>query len=428
MKREEYLKLACNAGAWRRLAWRLSIFAVSIFPEDGEVELYDITYIDKLPHYWTGTGWGKIEDVPENTPIYDTNEVVNLAVEDYPGLSAPIETTAGYYVFNWVVLHFAFGTRAQYFNYDQGKDPMVLESWIYNACVTNGDDDIGEDKINSEMVGRFVQGLHELAPLAQVIAPTGTLKSLSAHPDAIRVRNELLIKYKDKLDDPAIIVLIESAMDELDKEWLSSDRSYEYYSSKKARMRRRKLLYMYGIETAFHEGADFTLIPSSLMEQDVDLDQLVVMYSSTRYGSYARGIETAKGGELVRIMLMIFHNHLIVPGDCGTKETVTVTINDYNSRFYPGLNVVEGNAVVLLTKANIKSYIGKTVKMRRAFLCDMPRPDTCETCAGGNKSEEPRATAADICSGMSNIMLSAMGAMHGRETVVTRFKPLLHIN
>ncbi|MCT7476088.1 hypothetical protein N5V81_13980 [Escherichia coli] len=76
----------------------------------------------------------------------------------------------------------------------------------------------------------------------------------------------MLLKHKDELDNPAVIVMIEKALDELDKEWLSGDQSVEFYSSPKARMRRRKLMLMYGIQTAFKEGADFTLIPTSLMK------------------------------------------------------------------------------------------------------------------------------------------------------------------
>ncbi|MCU6406067.1 hypothetical protein KW817_24255, partial [Enterobacter quasiroggenkampii] len=66
------------------------------------------------------------------------------------------------------------------------------------------------------MIERFVSGLHELAPLTAGIAPTGTLRSLTVHPDAYKIRDALLLKHKDELDDPAVIVKIEKALDERD--------------------------------------------------------------------------------------------------------------------------------------------------------------------------------------------------------------------
>lgn len=433
MHKNDYLIAACKAGAWRRLAWRLSVFAVSMFPDKTTPETHDLTFIDGLPHFWNEGKWTPLEGGVKNTPLFDTNDSITLGVDDYPGITAPTPTTPGYLVMNWVVLYFAFEGRIPYYNHTVGDDPVKLESEIYARCIVQGDDwdALSEEdklaKLSPAMVGRFIQGLYELAPLAQVISPTGTMRSLSAHPDADKILKALLLKHKDELTDPAVIVGIEKAMDELDKQWLSSDRSYEFYASKKARMRRRKLFYTYGIEAAFHEAGDYTLIASPLMAANTDLDELVAMYNSIREGSFLRGAETAKGGELVRIIFMIFQNHRIVPGDCGTKIRSTRRLTEDNVWQYYGLNVDDHGKLTTLTKSNRQQFIGKTVRLRRAFLCNMAHIDTCLACAGAEKADEPRAIAADESTGMSNIMLSSMGAMHGKETAVTRFDPLIHI-
>ncbi len=433
MRKNEYLITACKAEAWRRLAWRLSIFAVSIYPEKSTPEQYDITFLDGMPHFWNEGKWEAIEDGVKNEALFDTNDNLTLNPGDYPGITKVTESTPGYLVMNWVVLYFAFEGRIPYYNYDVGNDPVKLESEIYSRCIVQGDDwdSLSEEdkltKLSPTMVGRFIQGLYELAPLAQVISPTGTMRSLSAHPDADKILKALLLKHKDELTDPSVIVGIEKAMDELDKQWLSSDRSYEFYASKKARMRRRKLFYTYGIEAAFHEAGDYTLIASPLMAANTDLDELVAMYNSIREGSFLRGAETAKGGELVRIIFMIFQNHRIVPGDCGTKIRSTRKLTEDNVWQYYGLNIDDHGKLITLTKSNRQQFVGKTVRLRRAFLCNMAHIDTCLACAGAEKADEPRAIAADESTGMSNIMLSSMGAMHGKETAVVRFDPLIHI-
>lgn len=436
MRKIEYLKQACLAHAWKNLTWRLSIFAVVQFPDKVTPAPYDLTYLGGMPHYCSPDdgGWVLIEDGAKMEPLFETNDVLDLNAGDYPGVDGPsITTTVGYYVLNWVVLYYAFEGRIPYFNLEHGDNPMALEAEIYNRCLPDGDvfESLSEEEqasvITPEMVGRFVQGLHEIAPIAQVISPTGTLRSLSAHPDADKILKALLLKHKDELKDPSVIVEIEKAMDALDKEWLSGDRSYEFYSSKKARMRRRKLFYTYGIEGAFHEAGDYTLIPDPLMAASVDLDELVAMYNSVREGSYLRGAETAKGGELVRIIFMIFQNHKIVPGDCNTKLRSVRLLTEENVSTYYNLNIDDNGKLVRLTKDNKANYLNRRVAFRRAFLCNMAHVDTCSACAGGAKADESRAPAADVATGGSNIMLSSMGAMHGKDTAVARFDPLVHI-
>lgn len=432
MNKLNYLIAACNGEAWRRLLWRLSIFNVCQFPANEVPEQFDLNYIDGFPHYWEtdtedGPKWVAIEGGEKDKELFYAEDRFTMIPDHYPGFQGKVETGVGRYVFNWIVIYYAFGTRMPYLA--EAPTAMAYQSEIYNRCLDDEDEDPNnEEAIRPSMVGKFIQGLSEIAPMTIAIAPTGTLRSLSVHPDTYKVRDALLLKHKDELDNPAVIVMIEKALDALDTEWLSGDQSIQFYASKKSRMRRRKLFLMYGIETAFKEGADFTLIPTSLMEVDKSgMSYLVDKYNSTREGSFMRGAETAKGGEQVRIIQMIFQNHRIVEGDCGTKLTQTVKITPANQFMYVGMNSVENNKLVPLTKDTLKGALGKTVRLRRPLLCQRGHVDCCAACASTDKAKEERAIAADIATGMSNIMLNAMGAMHGRETVVEEYDPLIHI-
>ncbi|QVW55164.1 hypothetical protein pEaSNUABM29_00120 [Erwinia phage pEa_SNUABM_29] len=432
MNKIEYLVAACQAEAWRRLVWRIAVFNVAIFNENGEPpEPFDLNYIDETAHYYVekdGVGsWEPIQGAKKGEELFFPEDQFELRPEMYPGLNGPIPTTVGRYVFNWIVIYYAFETRMPYLA--ESRDPMSYTEEMYDRCLDNDDDEPENDvAIRPEMVGRFVGGLHELAPLTRGIAPTGTIRSLTTHPDAYKVRDALLLKHKDELDNPAVIVKIEQALDELDKEWLSGDQSVEFYSSAKSRMRRRKLMLMYGIQTAFKEGADFTLIPTSLMEVDqTGMRNLVEKFNDTREGSFMRGAETAKGGEQVRIIQMIFQNHKIVPGDCGTKLTHALVINQANYKRYVGMNAMVDGKPYQMTEEFLKKQMGKVVRIRRPILCQQGHVDCCAACANAHKAEEPRAIAADISSGFSNVMTTAMGAMHGRETVVKEFIPKFHI-
>lgn len=430
MKRIEYLLAACHAEAWRRLTWRIGIFNLCEFPTAGETpEQFDINYIEGMAHYWDATenSWLPIEDVPKNEEIFIPEFKFDLPITGYPNLTTAIPTTVGRYVFNWIVIWFAFGTRFPYMA--EGKDALAYRKKMYELCLENEDDDPeNTEAIRPSMVDRFVNGLAELAPMAKAIAPTGTLRSFTVHPDTYKIRDALLLKHKDELDNPAIIVMIEKVLDDLDQEWLGGDQSVQFYASKKARMRRRKLMLMYGIESSFQEGTDYTLIPNALVEVDKEgLNNLVAKYNSVREGSYFRGAETAKGGEQVRIIQMIFQNHKVVSGDCGTKITHAVLITEANETRYIGMHAMVDSKLHLITSDWLRSQKGKIVRLRRPILCQMGHVDCCAACSSEHKAEEPRAIAADISTAFSNIMGVAMAKMHGSDSVVREFKPRIHI-
>jgi len=433
MTKVEYLLAACKSGAWKRLVWRMGIFNVCVFPEQGEgPSQYDLTFIEGMPHYWESSDddspgeWIAITDAAKDEELFFPETVLSLPKDGYPGLDEDITTTVGRYVLNWIVIYFAFGTRMPYL---REGGPMSYAKVMYERCLENEDDNPeDEEAIRPSMVGRFVNGLSELAPMAKAISPTGTLRSFQVHPDAYKIRDALLLKHKDELDNPAVIATIEKALDDLDKEWLAGDQSVQFYASKKAVMRRRKLMLFYGIESSFHEGTDFTLIPTALVEVDkAGMENLVAKYNSIREGSFSRGAETAKGGEQVRIIQMIFQNHRIIPGDCGTKLTHAALITEVNAERYVGMNAMVDGKPMPITAEWIAKQHGKIVRLRRPILCQMGHVDSCSTCASSHKAEEPRAIAADISTAFSNIMGVAMAKMHGSENIVREFVPRKHI-
>lgn len=425
MRREEFLAKACLSEAWRRLVWRMGIFAVCKFPADEKPEPYDINYIDGIAHYFSPEThqWEIIEDVEKDTEIFYVDDAFAVTPDNYPGLKESKKTTVGRYVYNWIVTQYAFGTRMPYY---EGKNPKELEREIFSRCLESDDDNPeDEESIRPAMVGKFVQAINELRPMCGVIAPTGSIRSLYIHPDAEKVLKALLEKYKDDLS-AANIKKIEDAMDALDKEWLSGDQSIKFYSSKKSRARRRKLFYFYGIESSFKEGNDFTLIPKSLISSS-KMEYLVDKFNNARAGSYSRGAETAKGGEMVRILSMIFMNHRIVKGDCGTKLRVTVLLNEANKKRYIGMTADHNGKLIEVDKAFVEANMGKYIKLRRPFLCQMEHIDCCSACSSELKAEEPEAVFVEITSGMSNVMGAAMSAMHGSDNNVVEFVPKLHI-
>lgn len=424
MKKIQYIKESCNAFAWARLTWRLSIFNMAKFPKETKPEKYDINYLDGFAHYWDGD-WIKIEDGSQNQPLFDIKDRFTVEKEDFPGNDRPQETTAGRWVYSWVVFYFAFQDK---FGYpDKAISEKEWETILFKMCAKTDKVEVEDESkvVRPWQVGRYFQGHRELAPMTTGLVPTPTVRTLTTHPDWYKVRDALLVKHKDELDDINVVLKIQAVGDEMDREWLAQDQSIKFFNSKKAMMRRRRLLVMHGVETAFEDPGSFKLIPKSLSE-DLDVETLVAQFNATRMGSYGRGADTAKGGEAVRIVQMIYQNHKVDPGDCNTKITHDVVL-DEEMTHYIGLNYMDGNTHKRLDKTAFKSLQGKLVKLRRPFLCQNAYIDPCSVCATEEKADEPRAIASDIASSQSNIMLDSMGAMHGKEIEVVEYDPFKQI-
>lgn len=437
MTRRDYLFRACRAEAWRRLSWRMSIFNVCRFPEGKEPREYDLTFTPEgEPMYYavvsddndTGTQyeWRKFADAKKGEELFWPEEEIGVPKEELWGVDKDIVTSVGRFVTNWIVLRFSVGTKLPFLV--EGDSFLVYEKELYTRCLKNEDDESDDPTaIRPSEVDRFLQAMYEVSPMCMAVVPTGTLRSLVTDPRVYELRDRLLEENKDKLDDPAVIVDIINQIEKLDREWLSQDQSIEFYKSKKSRMRRRKLLLISGIETAFREDGKYTLIAKSLAEE-TELTHAVERFNNVREGSFSRGAETAKGGEQVRIIQMIFQNHKIVDGDCGTKLTYATIFDNYNAKRYIGMNAVVNNKLVPITDTFVKENMGKLVRLRRPILCQQGHVDTCSACSSSSKSDEERAIGNDIAAGASNIMLNAMGAMHGRDTVVAEYKPKIHIS
>lgn len=430
MNKRDWLVAACKAEAWRRLSWRLSIFTVSYMPDDHEWKEYDIRYDEDGSAFSLVDGqWHRLDGVKKEEGVFDADEAITLQPGDYHRLVKTIKTSAGRYIYNWMIYFFAFGEKFEYEN--EGIDPNSFSKKLFNICLEFDDSDPGDmlphEYIHPYNVALYVQAIGETAPMAMGIVPTGSLRTLEPHPDMYKIRDALFEKHKDELDDPNVIVKIQKQLDELETEWLSQDQSGDFFNSKKAMMRRRKLLIMHGIENAFRDDGKYDLIKTSLMEGG-DLTKIVAKFNSVRSGSYDRGAETAKGGEQVRIIQMIYQNHKIVPGDCKTKNYHRASINEFNWSRYVGMNErLPDGSVRMLTEEYLKSKQGKTVDIRRPFLCGLNHVDCCAACASVEKGKQPRAVAADCAAGASNVMGAAMASMHGTDTQVTEFIPKLHI-
>lgn len=326
-----------------------------------------------------------------------------------------------------MVVSYAFGKKIPYV---QKVMPTDIEKMFIDHFVDEPDDghDLKDDEYYPSEVERFVKALFELTSLCQYITPTGSIKTLTTHPEMIKTRNMLLEKYKDHLDDPAYVTMIQNELVALDKEWLKGDNAEGYYSSgKDFSVKRKKMFVMHGIEAAFRDDGGYDLIPTSLSE-GWDMSKLVAKYNAVRQGSYDRGSDTALGGEKVTFLQRIAQNILVQPGDCGTPLRYHTVLTKDSVKRYETMNMEVDGKLMPINAETTKSLMGKEVAIRRPILCKQSHADFCSACVGGLFSKNDRSIANEIPIVGTRIMLAFMKSMHGVELSVAHYDYTKHLN
>lgn len=164
------------------------------------------------------------------------------------------------------------------------------------------------------------------------------------------------------------------------------------------------------------------------LDEGWDIRELPQMADTARSGSYARGKETALGGESVKTFYRIFQNISISDDDCKTKLGFEYLITEKDAKRYIGLNAIKPDgSTYMITAENVSPLINTKVKIRTPMLCKIKAPNFCKVCAGASLSEKPDAVhivTSDVGSAFLN---SRMSAMHGRalRTVKYDYKRLI---
>lgn len=422
MNKDDLFRKSLESEKWRYLNWRLSVFNLSILPDDHKPEELDLNYIDDYAHVYLDGKWEKVEGAIKGEALYSPNDTIGFE-RGFWGDEGDTVTTYGRALANYTLWNFSFGKRFPFVN-----ENIMPDKWLKKRIHLLVDDDkVPEsgDYITATELGKFTQGILELKCLAPHITSTGSQITLTTHPEMDSTRERLIEEAGDEITKPYKVAEIIGKLDKLDEEWLSQDHSLQYYGTEKSRNRRRKLFAIEGVSSAFKEDGTFVLQDTPLLSRWKKKD-LVAKYNETREGSYQRGSETAKGGEKVVFLQSTFQNHRVIEGNCGAKP-LNVEINDFNFNQYEGLNGIVDGKLQTLTSDMLKEHIGKTLPIRRSFLCKTDHIDTCSTCASIKYAAEPRAIANEESSIGSYIMYGAMSAMHATDLKVAEFNVNFHL-
>lgn len=418
------LFLQCmQEGTYRKLAWSLRAFSITKGEGAvGEPFLLEGKWVVKLKDSEGEIDLYQISDAEAGKPVYSKRELFKVAPGDFIGCAVDAEVPYTWVLWHHIVIVYAFGDKIPF-----NPEPVSLrdiEKIIAKRLTDNPKELPGKehDKIYVYEYLRFTEAVATmLAGLTQIFTPGTTRKSLVTDPKIRQVRARLLKETEGRHHDPATISMIKSELEKIDRDWVKGDDSEDYLIGKKNfSIVRMKTLCMHGEESAFGDGTNVTLIPTSL-DEGLDLTHLPDYANSLREGSFNRGAQTAMGGEEVQYLIRVFQNHAITEDDCGTILGLNREVPVVNGRSFVGYYIIEGGKTVALTDDNISKYVGKKVVLRSPMLCRTEGAGYCAKCMGDSNAKFPLSLGTQASDVGSMMLYIFMKKAHGTALRTTRF-------
>lgn len=422
MLKSDFFKTAMLAGMGKRFDWCVRAFSIVNEEENAWKKQ---AYVGMIVQHHTGhyvvneqNELVKLEDAVPGQPPYKFEEHLMLKAGDAPNVHAEFETSYGNFLFNWIVLVYAFDGKIPY-QTGNVKTGKIEEIMLQNFQDDPKDDSLKEDGVIyvSEYL-RYSEALDYLRSFTQLCVWAATKKTLLPPPGIQEYKEKLLKENEGHLDDLVTIAKIDAALVEYDAQWLKGDPGEKFLGEGAARtIKRKKKFLMHGAETGMEENAVKGTLISNSLYQGWDLTKFDVMNNSSRSGSFNRGAQTQLGGVSVKWLLRASANLVIASEDCGSKMGSPFLVDNSEVFKMQGMTVIEddGTQVKIKSAEQGGAYLGKVVRVRNPMYCQLGHTDYCKTCLGDKLSISPTGLSVAISEMGSTLLLIFMKSMHGKQ-------------
>lgn len=247
-----------------------------------------------------------------------------------------------------------------------------------------------EDKIDSEVMKKWIIKCQFFMQFVSVLSPNHTLNMLTISKTIDKKKQELIKKYKKELDAGNEVIAHQMETELLDyaRELLKDDPSMDMYDSGARGSFDNNFKNMFVMKGAIKDPnplADkkFNIATSSYMD-GITKDEYNLFANSLAEGPYFRAKKTEVGGYWEKLFLSAFQHIILGPedSDCGTTRHIKVKVTDSNINDIMYCYVIENDgSLTEITSENKDKFIGTTVKLRFSSMCES-RNGICNKCAG----------------------------------------------
>lgn len=247
-----------------------------------------------------------------------------------------------------------------------------------------------ENKISMEAYQKYLDYTQFFMPFESILSPNHTEAILSCTKKINKKKEELMKKYKDKLDagDFAAAEDMEKELLDYAESILKDDPSLDVYMSGAGSNWKNNFKNMYIMKGAItnpdpNAKQQFNVATSNLMD-GISADEYSLYANSLVTGPYSRSKKTETGGYWEKLFSAAYQAVNLDPegSDCGTKEYIEVTITPKNISIFMYNYIIKNNGE--LEELNLDTrdkYMNKKVKMRFSTHCKS-KTGICNKCAG----------------------------------------------
>ena len=247
-----------------------------------------------------------------------------------------------------------------------------------------------EDKIAVENYKKYLDYTQFFMPFESILSPNHTEAILSCTKKINVKKQELLKKYKDKLDagDFAAAEDMSNELLKYAEEILKDDPGLDVYMSGAGSSWKNNFKNMYCMRGAIanpdsNAKQQFDVATSNFMD-GISADEYSLIANSLVTGPYSRAKKTEIGGYWEKLFGSAYQAVNLDPegSDCGTKEFIEVTITPKNVSMFMYNYIIKTNGE--LEELNLETrekYMNKKVKMRFSTHCKS-KTGICNKCAG----------------------------------------------
>ena len=367
----------------------------------------------------------KYEEVMGKTtdqPLLTIKEPITLFNADLPNIATSVETTVGKAIINYVCLTYNFGAKIPYVN-DSMISTKTLENLVCEA--------LKKDVITVQEYIGFVDSTSLLQALSRITTISATEKTMTPPPGIIAYKKELMKEFDKKygknwVKNMVIVIEFQNLLKAKDTEYLADDPTVGIITSGKVKDNARAKQYLaFGTDAGFSEDSAATpsLVFNSLLEgYPKDIEQLTMIYNSSRAGSYSRGNETKNGGMAAKNLLRATSAVIISEGDCGSKIFKELHVTKEMAEKLIGRTVSNGNKLEKITDGN--KYIGKTIFIRSPQYCKRTDGTICAVCAGDNLANYRKGATILATDISSVLMTNSLKKMHTSVRKLVKADPI----
>ena len=373
----EFLKNSLKNDWMYYLKWVQFVFAF-IAEDSYEDDIFKIE--NKKLYYHNGSDWVLLKD-NYNDPIMNMDDIVTIDnnwINSFGTVMSnkSIETTVGRLVMNAILVKDPFKDKIDFIN-EEFNNKSLEKKYIHGKFK--------DGEITVEEFTRYLDLVMYIEGFANTLSLSATEKAITPPPGKEAFKKKMIegiVKEygKDALKNPTIMAKLEKALSEFDDEYLKGDEANgRLISGKVKNMARKKLFLTFGIGNSFKHEAE-PVIDSLDKGIGKDPEKLAILFNDARAGSFSRGAETQQGGVIAKETLRATSDVKILDKDCGNKIYIPILVTKENRVDLVDRYIFD-KKLLLLTKENIDSYIGKVVNMRSPLYCKLEN-HLCKYCTG----------------------------------------------